>query len=212
MRKLDLKPRGFELPSLTSAHFNFVNGLYAEGVVTEEEAIDLFANGIREMPAEVRRVLLPIDKRIFKIISDYLEHGNRRIAIYQDASGKKCVAATKEAREKVETKGPDYHRINKGPSIDCYSHKTRKGSCLLSPASIFYLDFLRGLRKGGRLTEDQNVELVADMFEEMPPDVRSVAFPFDKQLVRNIYGHLEKGERRIAIYRDGEKRHIVCEI
>lgn len=88
-----MKHKGFQLSPLTLNHIEFVNGLYENETISEEQAVQLVADALREMPASVRNILLPMNKDVYRCITDHLAHGTRKIAIWADGSGKRYVAA-----------------------------------------------------------------------------------------------------------------------
>ena len=95
------KPKGFQLSPITLNHIEFIDGLFRSGIYTEDQAVEEVADAIREMPAPVRKVLLPLNKDVYRIITDHLSHGVRKIAVYRDGTGKKYVAADVEGRDSV---------------------------------------------------------------------------------------------------------------
>ena len=96
------KPEGFQLSPITLNHIEFIDGLFRSGVYTEDQAVEEVANAIREMPAPVRKVLLPLNRDVYRIITDHLSHGARKIAVYKDGTGKRYMAADIEGRDSTE--------------------------------------------------------------------------------------------------------------
>ncbi|MBI4577956.1 MAG: hypothetical protein HY722_16970 [Planctomycetes bacterium] len=86
-------PKGFQLSRLTLNHIEFVHGLLQSRAINEEQAVGLVADGLRGMPENVRRVLFPINKKVYRIITDHLSQGYRKISIWSDGKGKRYVAA-----------------------------------------------------------------------------------------------------------------------
>jgi|SRR3989338_8852240 len=91
------KPKGYQLSPLTINHIDYIGGLHDGGVITEDQAAELIADGIREMPAEVRRVLLPFNTSIYRTVREHRRKGVDKIAIYVEKE-KRYVAVDEPAK------------------------------------------------------------------------------------------------------------------
>ena len=88
-----MKTRGFQLSRLTLNHFEFIRGLYDNGVINEGALIDLASEGLKGVPREAQHVLYPVNWDVVRLVTDHYRSGRKKIAIYMDCKGQRYVTA-----------------------------------------------------------------------------------------------------------------------